>query len=131
MKPSTRPGCRGLPLIGGKKNQFAWTYTFVNGTTRTFVYTNPFRGQFFDKHLAKVVLSNASVSFTTMNLDYLLNVSSRHLFFVTSTAQLSSIGCFSQGMTPNSIAWSIVRVPSCRSTMRSASQCRTVEPAEV
>ncbi|VDP02862.1 unnamed protein product [Heligmosomoides polygyrus] len=54
------------------------------------------KGQFFDKHLAKVVLSNASVSFTTMNLDYLLNVSSRHLFFVTSTAQLSSIGCFSQ-----------------------------------
>lgn len=31
------------------------------------------KGQFFDKHLAKVVLSNASVSFTTMNLDYLLN----------------------------------------------------------
>ncbi|KAK6021648.1 GNT-I family protein, partial [Ostertagia ostertagi] len=31
------------------------------------------KGLFFDKHLAKVVLNAASVSFTSMNLDYLLN----------------------------------------------------------
>ncbi|VDO37829.1 unnamed protein product [Haemonchus placei] len=32
------------------------------------------KGLFFDKHLAKVVLNVANVPFTTMNLDYLLNV---------------------------------------------------------
>ncbi|CAJ0592417.1 unnamed protein product [Cylicocyclus nassatus] len=31
------------------------------------------KGQFFDKHVAKVILNKAPVTFTLMNLDYLLN----------------------------------------------------------
>ncbi|KAK6047562.1 GNT-I family protein [Cooperia oncophora] len=38
------------------------------------------KGLFFDKHLAKVVLNVASVQFTTMNLDYLLNPTYNNTF---------------------------------------------------
>ncbi|VDM61721.1 unnamed protein product [Angiostrongylus costaricensis] len=41
------------------------------------------KGLFFDKHLAKVVLNTAPVVFTSMNLDYLLNVSFFSALFLT------------------------------------------------
>uniref|UniRef100_A0A0K0CWD7 Alpha-1,3-mannosyl-glycoprotein 2-beta-N-acetylglucosaminyltransferase n=1 Tax=Angiostrongylus cantonensis TaxID=6313 RepID=A0A0K0CWD7_ANGCA len=56
------------------------------------------KGLFFDKHLAKVVLNTAPVVFTSMNLDYLLNVSCSFFAFFF-TVQVICLSASSHGMT--------------------------------